>query len=95
MSNQMVNWTRCDEEGAAIITYSEQEISNQLNKILELKKKVDWEGADSDAAMKEYTSFLNQLQVIADATKQYGGFMKAVGEKYRQTSGRIQNSFDR
>ena len=93
MSNQKVEWLQLDQIGTEIVNYADKEIAEQLKTLLDLKSKVNWEGADSDAVMKEFSGLVKELEVLVAANKQYGGFLRGVAEQYKQTSGKIQNSF--
>lgn len=91
---QYVEWNKVDELGTELITYSENDLTDQINRILELKNQVTWEGADADSSMQGFTTFMNEMQKLALATKQYGLFLRGVAEKYKGTSETIKNTFE-
>ncbi len=91
---QYVDWDKLDELGLELTGYAENDIANQINKILELKNQVNWEGADAESSMQGFTNFMNEMQKLALATKQYGQFSRGVAEKYKGTSNTIKNTFE-
>lgn len=91
---QYVDWNKLDELGVELTGYAENDITNQINKILELKNQVNWEGADADASMKGFADFMDEMQKLALGVKQYGQFSRGVAEKYKGTSNRIRNAIE-
>ena len=91
---QYVDWNKLDELGTELVSYAENDITNQINLIMELKNQVTWEGSDAESSMQGFVKFMTDMQKMAQATKQYGLFLRGVSEKYKQTSNKIRNTFE-
>lgn len=91
---QYVDWNKLSELGIDLTSYAENDITNQINKILDLKNQVNWEGADAESSMQGFETFMTEMQKLALAIKQYGLFLSGVSEKYKGTSDKIRNEFE-
>ena len=78
---QYVEWDRVNETGEELISYSENEILNQIKLINDLKKQANWEGADADASMAGFTNFMTDMEKLSEAIKRYGQFLIGVASK--------------
>jgi len=91
---QYVEWDKVNETGEELISYSENEILNQIKLINDLKKQATWEGADADTSMQGFTQFMTDMEKLSEAIKRYGQFLTGVAAKYKSTSNSIKNIFE-
>lgn len=90
----VVDWNKIDELGSELILYADNELTNQVNVIMDLKNSVVWEGAAADEVLKEFMTMISKIQKMILATKKYGLFLKGVADKYKQANNNIRNAFD-
>ena len=89
----VVDWNKLDELGNELVMYADNDLTNQINLILNLKNSVVWEGNDADEVLSEFTNLMAQVQKMVLATKQYGLFLKGVADKYKLTNNKVRSSF--
>lgn len=90
----VVDWSKLDELGNELILYADNDLTNQVNLIMDLRKSVVWEGNDAEEVMNEFLAMMTQVQKLVLATKKYGLFLKGVADKYKQTNNNIRNVFE-
>ncbi len=89
-----VEWNQLDGIGDDLINYSTTDIQNQIEKIQNLRKQVNWEGADAESSLKGFDEFMTEMGKVTQGVKQYGQFLKGVAGSYKDTSHKIQDKFE-
>ena len=89
-----VNWSSLEEAGQSIIDFAENNIKNKLDEIQELRKQVNWEGSEAEAAFAGYDEFMEEMRKIYIGISQYGKFLLAAAGKYQDTSSKLTNTFE-
>ena len=75
-TNTYVEWNKLNSIGEDLINYSTTDIQNQIDKIQNLRKKVNWEGADAESSLKGFDEFMTEMGKVTQGIKQYGQFLK-------------------
>ena len=96
MNNEstLVKWNELESTGQDLMTYSENDIKNQIEKIQALRKQVNWEGADAEASLKGFDEFMDEMQKLSQGLSKYGMFLTKAANSYRETSNNIKNTFE-
>lgn len=93
-TNTYVEWNKLSDIGNDLITYSDTDIKNQIEKIQNLRSQVTWEGADAESSLKGFDEFMTEMQKVSQGVKQYGQFLNGVAGSYKDTSNKIQTTFE-
>jgi uncharacterized protein YukE len=90
----MVKWDELYSAGQDLANYSENDIKNQIEKIQELRKQVNWEGADAESSLKGFDEFMTEMQKLSQGLAKYGKFLQAAAGQYKDTSNKIKDKFE-
>ena len=89
-----VKWNELDSIGQDLINYAENDIKGQIEKIQELRKQVNWEGADAESSLKGFDEFMGEMQKLTAGLSKYGTFLTKAAVSYKDTSNKIKNTFE-
>ncbi len=89
-----VEWNKLDDVGNDLVNYAENDIKSQIERIQDLRKQVNWEGADAESSLQGFDEFMVEMQKVTQGVSQYGKFLKGVAGSYKNTSNNIKNKFE-
>lgn len=93
MNKYFVNIDKLEEEGTNMVSYADETIAVNVQELIDLASKLEWDGPTYEMFSQLYIEKMNKIKRLAGMVKAYGEFMKLASKSYSGANDDVRTKF--